>query len=279
METSQQKHDYHLVDPSPWPIVGALGVFVMLGGAVLWLNKSYAGFGVLAGIPWIFAIGLALVVFTMLGWWRDVAIESVVRHEHTPLVKLGFRYGIVLVILADAMFLIAWAWARFHFSLFPDAGLKTWPPAGVTAIDPWGLPFLGTVLLLTSVTTMNWARRAIALGDRRATILALAMSAALAAGFLVAENQIFRAAPFHFGLNGASASPAAIYGSTFFMLVGLHGLHIFAGAIFLLVCLTRAVAGHFTPTRHFGFVAAAWFWNFAVSVWLLLFVSVFVLGL
>ena len=295
MAPGDVKHDYHLVEPSPWPVVGSLGAFVMLVGAVLWLNKAYAGFGVLAGIPWIFGIGLALVLYTAAGWWRDVVLESVLRREHTPIVKLGFRYGMVLFILAEVAFFAAWFWAYFNTALFPhQAGLGAWPPPGLVTSDPWQWPLLNTVILLTSATTVTWALHAIKAGDRQGTILALALSVVLGTAFVLIQAHEYLHTPFTFGLNGAALGPlsdpaharlsagqgnlAAIYGSSVLMVIGLHSLHVVAGTVFLAVCLGRAIAGHFTPTRHFGFEAAAWYWHFVDAVWLFLFVTIYLSG-
>jgi cytochrome c oxidase subunit 3 len=280
MARGKVKHDYHLVDPSPWPVVGALGAFIMMIGAAFWLNKSYAGFGVMAGVPWIFAIGLALVLFTMAGWWRDVVAESVTEGRHRPVVKLSLRYGVLLFIIADAMFFAAWFWAYFNFSLFPhDAALTGWPPQGVVTFDPWQLPLLCTVILLTSGTTMNWAHHAIQTGDRRDVILSLALSVILGIGFTAIQVHELAHAPFAFGFNGAgSAAKLAIYGSTVFMAVGFLTVHVAVGTVFLAVCLVRAILGHFTPTGHFGFEAAAWYWRFVAVIWLFLFVGVYIFG-
>lgn len=289
------QHDYHLVDPSPWPLVGALGAFIMMVGAVLWMNNGYVGFGVLAGIPWIFAIGLALVVYTAAGWSRDVVAESVNHGAHTPVVKLGFRYGMALLLIAEAMFFAVWFWAWFNFALFPqDSGLSSWPPPGIVPIDPWRLPLFDTVMLLTSLTTVTWAHRAIQLGDKRGSMAALALTILLGAGFCVFLGQELLHAPFSFGFNGAPlkafGDPAhmvlaagrgnlgAVYGSVFIMATGILGVHVALGTIFLTVCFVRAVRGHFTPTRHFGFEAAAWYWHFVTMIWLALFVFLYVFG-
>jgi len=130
--SSEVKHDYHLVDPSPWPLVGSIGAFTMLIGAVFWMNKDYAGFFGLPvnGTPWIFFIGLALVLYTMTGWWRDVIRESVVLGNHTPVVKLHLRYGMLLFIASEVMFFVAWFWAYFNAAIFHnDVGVSSWPPA------------------------------------------------------------------------------------------------------------------------------------------------------
>ena len=289
------KHDYHLVDPSPWPVVGSLGAFIMMIGAVFWLNRAYAGFGVLAGIPWIFAIGLALVLYTMAGWWRDVVVESVVEGQHTPIVKLGLRYGMLLFIASEVMFFVAWFWAYFNFSLFPrDASLNQWPPTGIVTLDPWHFPLLNTLILLTSGTTVTWAHHAIQTGDRRGAIQGLLITVLLGISFTCIQAYEYAHAPFTLGFNGAAlaafADPAhanltagqgnlgAIYGSTFFMATGFHGFHVIVGTVFLGGCLLRAILGHFTPTRHFGFEAAAWYWHFVDVVWLFLFTSIYIFG-
>ncbi len=142
MAHAEVKHDYHLVDPSPWPILGSIGAFAMLVGAVFWMNKDYSQFWGLPvnGQPWIFIGGLLLVLYTMAGWWRDVIRESVVRHDHTPVVKLGLRYGMVLFIASEVMFFVAWFWAYFNSAIFPhDVGLSGWPPSGIVTLDPWHL--------------------------------------------------------------------------------------------------------------------------------------------
>ncbi|MDE3116788.1 MAG: cytochrome c oxidase subunit 3, partial [Pseudomonadota bacterium] len=131
MAHAEVKHDYHLVDPSPWPILGSIGAFTMLIGAVFWMNKDNGPFWGLDvnGQPWVFAAGTVLVLYTMAGWWRDVIRESVVLHDHTPVVKLGLRFGMVLFIASEVMFFVAWFWAYFNSAIFPhDVGLSGWPP-------------------------------------------------------------------------------------------------------------------------------------------------------
>jgi cytochrome c oxidase subunit 3 len=145
--SSDAKHDYHLVDPSPWPFVGSFFAFIMMVGAVLWMHESYEGFGVLMGNSAIFLIGFAGVLFTMAGWWRDVVKESVEQGAHTPVVKLHLRYGMLLFIASEVMFFVAWFWAYFNAALFPvDSGLSAWPPAGIITLDPWHLPLLNTLI-------------------------------------------------------------------------------------------------------------------------------------
>ena len=295
MAHSEVHHDYHLVDPSPWPIVGSIAAFTMLAGAVLWMNKDYAAFAPLNGQPWVFGVGVALLLFMFVGWWRDVIQESVVRGNHTPVVKLHLRFGMVLFIASEVMFFVAWFWAYFNSAFFPhDISIGQWPPSGIVTLDPWHFPLLNTLILLTSATTVTWAHHALQHGDRKGTVQGLMLTIALGLSFTCIQAYEYSHAPFTFGFNGAALVPftdpahavlatgvgnlGAIYGSTFFMATGFHGFHVIVGTIFLIVCLGRAMAGQFTPERHFGFEAAAWYWHFVDVVWLFLFAWIYVWG-
>ncbi len=238
MANTEVKHDYHLVDPSPWPIVGSIAAFMMLVGAVFWMNKDYAAFGVVAGQPWIFIVGFAGVLFTMAGWWRDVIQESVVKHNHTPVVKLHLRYGMLLFIASEVMFFVAWFWAYFNSAIFfNDVSIGAWPPNGIVTLDPWHFPLLNTLILLTSGTTVTWAHHAIQHGDRKGAVQGLIITVLLGASFTCVQAYEYAHAPFTFGFNHLALVPFtdpahvsltagvgnfdAIYGSTFFMGDGL----------------------------------------------------------
>jgi cytochrome c oxidase subunit 3 len=295
MAHSEVHHDYHLVDPSPWPIVGSIAAFTMLAGAVLWMNKDYAAFAPLNGQPYIFFAGFALLLFMFVGWWRDVIQESVVKGNHTPVVKLHLRFGMVLFIASEVMFFVAWFWAYFNSAFFPhDVSIGQWPPVGIVTLDPWHFPILNTLLLLTSATTVTWAHHALQHGDNKGTVQGLIVTILLGMSFTCVQAYEYTHAPFTFGFNGAALVPftdaahatlatgvgnlGAIYGSTFFMATGFHGFHVIVGTIFLIVCLFRAMQGQFTPERHFGFEAAAWYWHFVDVVWLFLFAWIYVWG-
>jgi cytochrome c oxidase subunit 3 len=240
-------------------------------------------------------VGLALVLFTMAGWWRDVVQESVVKHNHTPVVKLHLRYGMLLFIASEVMFFVAWFWAYFNSAIFfNDVSIGSWPPAGIMTLDPWHFPLLNTLILLTSGTTVTWAHHAIQHGNNKGAVQGLILTVVLGACFTAVQAYEYAHAPFTFGFNHLDKVPFAdaahvsltagvgnfdaIYGSTFFMATGFHGFHVLIGTIFLTVCLFRAIAGQFTPTRHFGFEAAAWYWHFVDVVWLFLFACIYVWG-
>jgi cytochrome c oxidase subunit 3 len=271
-DAAAKKHDYHLVDPSPWPFIGAMSAFVMAIGLVFWMHKSFAGAGIVA------LAGLAGVLYTMVGWWRDVIKESSTGF-HTRVVQIHLRYGMIMFIASEVMFFVAWFWAYFSTALFPDFGPNVqrteflggvWPPQGIETFDPWHLPLLNTLVLLTSGTTITWAHHALLNGDREGLKRGLWLTVVLGAFFTVL--QVIEYSHAAFGFSGH------IYGATFFMATGFHGFHVIIGTIFLIVCLMRAYAGHFTPQRHLGFEFAAWYWHFVDVVWLFLFASIYVWG-
>jgi cytochrome c oxidase subunit III len=289
-------HDYHLVDPSPWPLAASAGALVMAIGAVIWMrtvgtNGTEGLFG-LKG-PTVFFVGFAAVVAVAYMWWRDVIIEAH-KGDHTPVVAIHLRYGMIMFIASEIMFFVAWFWAYFDASFYPGQVWQlenskqiigmvernaltggVWPPkpageAFRATFDPWGLPLVNTLILLLSGTTVTWAHHAMLENNRKGLIWGLSLTVILGALFTACQVFEYGHAAFTFGNH--------IYGSTFFMATGFHGAHVLIGTIFLAVCLVRALKGHFTPQQHFGFEAAAWYWHFVDVVWLFLFACIYVWG-
>jgi cytochrome c oxidase subunit 3 len=210
----------------------------------------------------------------MIGWWGDVIKESR-RGDHTPVVQIGLRYGMIMFIASEVMFFVAWFWAWFEQWIYsavrlPDIATAwtQWPPTGVSVFDPFHLPLLNTLILLTSGTTVTWAHHALQHNKRGEAKLGLLLTVLLGASFTAVQVYEYAHAEFSFGGN--------TYGAAFFMATGFHGAHVLIGTIFLLVCLLRLMAGQFTPQKHFGFEAAAWYWHFVDVVWLFLFAFVYV---
>ncbi len=276
-----KNHDYHIIAPDPWPIIGSFSALAMAAGGIMWMHKvPYGG--------WVFYAGVAMVLFTAYSWWANVVREAHAG-DHTPVVQLHLRYGMILFIASEVMFFVGWFWAFFDFSLFPAAleigadgsvtnlvgqpgaaALQQWPPKGIEVIDPFGLPLLNTLILLCSGTTVTWAHHALINGDRDGFKKGLWCTILLGLVFSGIQAYEYAEAPFAFkGTN---------YGASFYMATGFHGFHVLIGTIFLIVCLIRANRGHFTPRQHFGFEAAAWYWHFVDVVWLFLFVSIYVWG-
>jgi cytochrome c oxidase subunit 3 len=306
-EAHGKHHDYHLVNPSPWPLVASLCALTTAFGAIIWMRSLGEGAEGLFGVqgPGVFAAGFAGLVLTASLWWRDVIIES--AHDHTPVVQLHLRYGMILFIASEVMFFVAWFWAYFDFALFPndvhDIGAKeaiglvqrselfggVWPPVPVDStdavipatgapvngffkgtFDPWHIPLINTLILLSSGVTVTWAHHELLKNNRRGLVIGLIFTVLLGATFTSLQAYEYVHAAFTFGGHG--------YGSTFFMATGFHGAHVIIGTIFLTVCLIRAMRGAFTPQQHFGFEAAAWYWHFVDVVWLFLFAAIYVWG-
>ena len=266
------KAPYHLVEPSGWPIIGAFAALVLAFGLIATLHPSILGTGLEPMIktlgPWKLIAGFALVLFTMAGWWRDVIKEANTPGLHSAVVKLGLRYGMFLFIASEVMFFLAFFWSFFHYALYPEhTETAMWPPKGVITFDPWGLPFLNTVILLTSGSTVTWAHHGLIENNRRALIWGLTLTVLLGIAFTTLQAFEYSHAPFSF--------KDGVYPSVFFMATGFHGFHVIVGTIFLAVCLGRSIKGDFTPDAHFGFEAAAWYWHFVDVVWLFLFMAIY----
>jgi cytochrome c oxidase subunit III len=278
------KHDYHLVNPSPWPLVGSIGAIAMAFGFVVWKKGL---FGLDAGTWWVFALGGAIMAYCMIGWWMDVIRESR-RGDHTPVVQIGLRYGMILFIASEVMFFAAWFWMFFDMSLFaekrsllsPIEEVRTawseWPPAGVETLDPWHLPLVNTLILLLSGTTVTWAHHALQVADRKGARNGLILTVLLGLSFTAIQGYEYAEILMHHEFFNEESVNSRLFPSTFMMATGFHGAHVIIGTIFLFVCLLRVMAGQFTPTKHFGFEAAAWYWHFVDVVWLFLFAFVYV---
>ena len=269
MAAHAKNHDYHLVDPSPWPVVGSISAFILAVGAILFMRDV---------TPWVMWLGFAGVLYTMYAWWADV-IKEANTGDHTPVVQMHHRYGMILFIASEIMFFVAWFWAYFDgFFRVDDIGQfarvaatgGVWPPVGIEVFNPWHLPLFNTLILLTSGTTVTWAHHALLHGDRNGVKWGLVLTILLGLLFSTVQFIEYSEAAFSFSGN--------IYGATFFMATGFHGFHVIIGTIFLTVVLVRTLMGHFTQTQHLGFEFAAWYWHFVDVVWLFLFACIYVWG-
>jgi cytochrome c oxidase subunit 3 len=280
------KHDYHILPPSPWPFVGSASATIMAIGLIAWIKGGV--FGIEKGQWWLFATGFAGVLYTMFGWWRDVVKEANAG-DHTPVVSIGLRYGMVLFIASEVMFFVAWFWIFFEMALFhgnrthaPIEEVATawahWPPKGIETVPAFQLPLVNTLTLLLSGTTVTWAHHALQVGDRKSAKIGLALTILLGMMFTAIQAYEYHHILEHkYFFGGEGQENSGLYGSSFFMATGFHGFHVLIGTIFLIVCLVRLMRGGFTPTQHFGFEAAAWYWHFVDVVWLFLFAFIYVI--
>lgn len=258
-QPSPKKHPFHLVDPSPWPFVAALSALVLAIGAVLSMHKID---------HWVLGVGLLMLIITFIGWWRDVIFESNTDGVHTKAVQTGLKIGMGLFIASEAMFFAAFFWGYFNAALMPtEATGFVWPPKNIIPLDPFHLPYLNTLILLLSGTTLTWAHHALINNQMAHTARALGVTVLL--GLIFTCVQVYEYAHASFAFTGG------IYPSTFYMATGFHGFHVIVGTLFLLVCWFRVRNNHFTSTHHVGFEAAAWYWHFVDVVWLFLFISVY----
>lgn len=256
-----QKHPFHLVDPSPWPLVTSTSAFVLTTGAVRY-RHGFSGGGAFR------TFGVVSLFASRFIWWRDVIREGTLEGQHTVIVQLGLRFGRVLFIISEVRFFLAFFWAFFWAAVAPTPDIgAVWPPKGIEVLEAWEVPFLNTLILLSSGASVTWAHHAIVAGRRDQAIQALVVTVALAVVFTALQG-------FEYSTSSFTISDS-VFGATFFRATGFHGLHVIIGTCFLTVCLVRLIGYHFTTTHHFGFEAAAWYWHFVDVVWLFLFVSIY----
>jgi len=262
--TGIQRHPYHLVDPSPWPILAGLSAFALTTGLVMYMH-NYIGGG------YLLTSGFVSLVSVMGIWWRDVVRESTFQGHHTKPVQTGLKEGMILFIASEVMFFFAFFWAFFWSAAGPVVEIGcVWPPAGIEVLNAFEVPLLNTLILLTSGATCTWAHFALIEGNREQALAGLGLTVLL--GILFTLCQAFEYIEAEFTLSDG------IYGSTFFMATGFHGFHVLVGTTFLIVCLYRTFRNHFTTGHHLGFEAAAWYWHFVDVVWLFLFCTIYYWG-
>lgn len=256
---AHQAHAYHMVDPSPWPLTGAIAALLMTSGLAIWFHFNSTI---------LITLGIALLLLTIYQWWRDIVREGTFQGHHTPPVQKGLRYGIILFITSEVFFFLGFFWAFYHASLAPTPELGgCWPPTGIITLDPFEVPLLNTAVLLASGVTVTWAHHSIIEGERKQAIQSLFLTILLGFYFTFLQAMEYYEAPFTIA--------DGVYGSTFFVATGFHGLHVIIGSTFLAICLLRQIQYHFTSEHHFGFEAAAWYWHFVDVVWLFLYISIY----
>ena len=269
---SGKTHDYHLVDPSSLPILGAISLFILAAGSIMFMHEEPYGTAVLVG-------GFISVILLMFKWWKTVIREGREDKAHTDIVQKGLRWGMILFIASEVMFFFAFFFAFFNASLFPidifdgetwPISEGIWPPEGIVTFDPWGLPFLNTVILLISSYTVSIAHHAVAKDDMKKVVKWLIITVVLGFTFTCLQAYEYHHAAFGF--------TDGVYASNFYMATGFHGFHVIVGTIFLFVCLVRASRGTLTKKGHLGLEFASWYWHFVDVVWIFLFVWVYVWG-
>ncbi len=259
-----QSHPYHLVTPSPWPLLTSLAALCFTFGMVLFMQRYEKS------VYLVFPAFTALLAI-LTCWWRDVVREGTFEGQHTQAVVKGLKLGMILFIVSEIMFFFAFFWAFFHSALNPVYNIgAVWPPYGITTLDPWSIPLLNTIILLNSGMTLTYSHYCIRAGLKKKAVLSLLFTIVLAVYFTMLQYLEYVNAPFTIS--------DSVYGSVFFMITGFHGFHVIIGTLFLTVCLVRLNRNHFAKKQHLGFEAAAWYWHFVDVVWILVFLIVYLWG-
>ena len=252
-------HPYHIVDESPWPLFGAIGGLYLTTGIVSWFHINSII---------LFFLGIIVLILVMIQWWRDISREGAIQGLHTSIVELGLRWGIALFIISEVFFFVSFFWAFFHRSLSPNVEIGSiWPPFGIKVFNPFQVPLLNTVILISSGIRVTWAHHTLIIGNYSQTKIGLTLTVFLGFYFTILQILEYYEASFTFA--------DSIYGSTFFIATGFHGLHVIIGTLFLLVMLMRHINYEFSKNHHFGFEAAAWYWHFVDVVWLFLYIIIY----
>nr|QNG56384.1 cytochrome c oxidase subunit III [Macrohyliota sp. 1 MJ-2020] len=254
-----KNHPYHLVDFSPWPLIGSLGALTIMMGLIKWFHFFNSN---------LLMLGFIITILVMYQWWRDIIRESTFQGSHTYMVTMGMRWGMILFITSEIFFFISFFWSFFHNSLSPSIELgMIWPPKGIMSFNPIEIPLLNTLILLSSGITVTWAHHSLMENNYKQALHSLLLTVILGFYFTVLQGYEYMEASFSIS--------DSVYGSSFFMATGFHGIHVIIGTTFLLICLIRHYNNHFSHIHHFGFEAAAWYWHFVDVVWLFLYISIY----
>nr|AND96157.1 cytochrome c oxidase subunit 3 [Euoniticellus fulvus] len=256
---SKKNHPFHLVDISPWPLLGALSAMITMIGIIKWFHFFNSN---------LFMLGSLITMMIMFQWWRDIVREGTFQGLHTFQVTMGLRWGMILFITSEVFFFISFFWGFFHSSLSPTIEIgMMWPPKGINPFNPLQIPLLNTLILLTSGLTVTWAHHSLIENNFSQALQGLLLTVILGIYFTILQAYEYIEAPFTIA--------DSVYGSSFFMATGFHGIHVIIGTTFLLTCLIRHFYNHFSSIHHFGFEAAAWYWHFVDVVWLFLYITIY----
>lgn len=259
-----QPHPFHLVSPSPWPFNTSFSLLVLTVSAVL----TFQGFTKAVDV---INMGLLTVVSSMSLWFRDVISEGTYLGNHTLAVQRGLNLGVGLFIVSEALFFLAIFWTFFHSALSPTVELGAqWPPKGIESVNPFELPLLNTVILLSSGFTVTYAHHCLIQGYRKGGLHGMLYTIILALIFTALQGLEYTVSSFTIS--------DSTYGSCFYFGTGFHGFHVIIGTAFIAVGLWRFLAYHFTENHHLGFESSILYWHFVDIVWLFLFISIYYWG-
>nr|AHJ39829.1 cytochrome c oxidase subunit III [Haematopinus asini] len=252
-------HPYHMVSASPWPLFLSVSIFSEMVGVYVWMVSSDYHSALLS------LFGVLICLFC---WFRDIVRESSYQGSHTILVTNGIRMGVIVFILSEVMFFFSLFFGVFFISLNPDVSLgSVFPPVGVQPLSFLGVPFLNTMILLSSGVSLTWAHHSLMEGNKFHSVEGMVVTVLLGVGFVALQFVEYFESPFSIA--------DSVYGSLFYVATGFHGIHVMLGLIMLLTSTVRLSLNHFSNFHLLGFEASAWYWHFVDVVWMFLFVSIY----
>lgn len=257
---NHSNHPFHLVNFRPWPLTRAIGTIIFIIRIIKWFKEFKFNYLIL--------IRLIIIILTIIQWWRDISRERTLQGLHTIIVNINIRWGIILFITSEIFFFLSFFWRFFHRSLSPNIELgRCWPPSNIQIFNPFNIPLLNTLILLISGISVTWRHQCLLENKFKESNQRLFITIILGIYFSIIQIYEYIQAPFSIA--------DRVFGSTFFVATGFHGLHVLIGTIFLIVCLYRSTNNHFSINHHFGFEAASWYWHFVDVVWIFLFTFIY----
>nr|UZT67581.1 cytochrome c oxidase subunit 3 [Tessmannella kiplingi] len=252
-------HPYHLVTLSPWPLFVSLSVLIFMIGSINMFNySSYL----------LMFIGLLSIILCSYQWWRDITREGTFQGMHFKKILVSLKLGMMLFIVSELFFFISFFWSYFHSALSPTIELGSmWPPKNIQQFNPYKIPLLNTIILLSSGVSVTFCHYSILNNNMKNSLISLFMTIFL--GMIFMGIQMFEYNHSLFCINDS------VYGSMFFMTTGFHGFHVFIGTIFLMIGFIRLWYNHLSKDHHYGFEAASWYWHFVDIIWIIVFSMIY----
>lgn len=255
----KSNHPYHIVTIRPWPLITSFNIMFFLIGIIKWFYFLKLD---------LFFISILTLILSLYQWWRDVVREGTFQGIHTSNIIKNLKIGIILFIISEIFFFISLFWAYFHIALSPriEIGIL-WPPKNIIIFNPYDIPLLNSIILITSGITITWSHHSLLSKNLSSAINILIYTIWLRILFSLFQFYEYYQATFTIA--------DSVFGSVFFITTGFHGIHVFIGTLFLIICLIRIINNHFSRNHHIGYEAAIWYWHFVDIVWLFVYIWIY----
>nr|YP_009652902.1 cytochrome c oxidase subunit III [Andrena chekiangensis]QCG69815.1 cytochrome c oxidase subunit III [Andrena chekiangensis] len=256
---SNSNHPFHMVTLSPWPMLTSINIMNTFMSMIIMFNLK---------MKLLMIISMATLIMCIIQWWRDVIRESTFQGFHTFTVTKLIKMSMILFIISELLFFVAFFWTYFHSSITPSIEIgMNWPPSSINQFNPYNIPLLNSIILISSGITITWSHHALMSNKALETKVSMFMTIILGVYFTMLQIFEYLEAPFCFN--------DSVYGSIFFMTTGFHGSHVNIGLIFLVSCFTRMMKNHFSKMHHLNFETASWYWHFVDIIWLFVYITIY----